>query len=120
MIFPADPLTSPHAKIARAARLEQSFINGALVGSNTDCGPANTYQLAGAKTFTQWLTGSNTLEVRWTGDNITDGALVSIDNVTFTPRDPNPNVVPEPSTYLLMATGLGLLALVGRRKQGRS
>ena len=93
------------------------FINSVLVGTSAGCGPLNTYQLAPALTFTDWITGLNTLEVRWTGDNITDGALVAIDRVAFTPRDIVPGVVPEPSTYLLMATGLGALTLIARRRR---
>lgn len=92
------------------------FINAVLVGTSSGCGPSNTYQLAPALTFTQWITGLNTLEIRWTGDNTTDGALVAIDRVAFTPGNGPPGVVPEPSTYLLMVTGLGVLSLLARRR----
>lgn len=91
------------------------FINGALAGGSGGCGGGNSFRLAPAMTFTDWIMGLNTLEIRWTGDGTTDGALVSIDNVTLSPGVPG--VVPEPSTYALLASGLGILALTARRRQ---
>jgi hypothetical protein len=40
---------------------------------------------------------------------------IGFDNVTFGSR--NPNIVPEPSTYALLATGLAALVLVSRRRR---
>lgn len=92
------------------------FINGTQVGTNNSCGPANNFQFGPSQTFTSWVTGLNTLEFRWSGDNTTDGLLVSIDNVTLTPPG-NPGIVPEPSTYLLLGSGLLALAAVRRRRR---
>jgi hypothetical protein len=92
------------------------FINGLQAGSASACGPANTYNLASPQTFTDFIAGLNTIEVRYTGDGITDGVLVAIDRYVLNPDVQNPGVVPEPSTYLLMATGLAGLVLVSRRR----
>ena len=92
------------------------WINGVQSGANTACGPLNTYLLAAPQTFTNFIAGLNSIEVRWTGDGTTDGVLVSIDSFTLTGPGVLPGVVPEPSTYLLMVTGLGVLALVARRR----
>lgn len=94
------------------------WINGVQAGTSSACGPANTYNLASPQTFTNFIAGLNSIEVRWTGDGITDGVLVSIDSYTLNPA--NPGVVPEPSTYLLMVTGLGLMSLVARRRTNLS
>ncbi len=40
-----------------------------------------------------------------------------IDDLTFNPTIDPPSVVPEPSTYALMVTGLAALALVGKRRR---
>jgi PEP-CTERM motif len=92
------------------------WINGVQAGTSSACGPANTYQLASPQTFTNFIAGMNSIEVRWTGDGTTDGVLVSIDSFTLNGPVGPPGVVPEPSTYLLMATGLAVMALVARRR----
>ena len=96
----------------------QVFINGAQFGNNA-CG-TSTWRWGGVSSLTaaDFLLGTNTLEVRWIGDNQTDGVAVEISALSFTPGSPGmPGVVPEPSTYALLGTGLaGVLALRRRRR----
>ena len=94
------------------------FVNGTLVSGPT-CG-AFAFGAPMAFTMANFTTGLNTLEIRWTGDNTTDGVGVAISSLVYNPgAPPNPNVVPEPSTYALMATGLIGLVGIGRRRRTR-
>lgn len=94
------------------------FINGAQFGT-TVCGPDNTFSLAsefvvGPSSFS---TGLNILEFRWQGDGVTDGFVGRVNSAVVSPG--NPGVVPEPSTYVLMATGLaGVFGIARRRRHG--
>ncbi len=45
------------------------------------------------------------------------GVVYSAFTRTALPPTPNPSAVPEPSTYMLFATGLGLLAVMRRRRR---
>jgi hypothetical protein len=92
----------------------QMWINGSQVGTNA-CG-TNIWSYGPLQTLTQsnFSTGLNTLEFRWVGDNTTDGMAVEVTNLV---TNTNPSVVPEPSTYLLMATGLAGLTLVARKRR---
>lgn len=54
--------------------------------------------------------GANTLDIIVDGNGLTDGLLVA----------GRLNVVPEPSTYALMATGLAGLATLARRRRTRA
>lgn len=53
------------------------------------------------------VAGTNTLEIKLSGNGMTDGLLL----------DGRVNVVPEPSTYALMATGLVGVVGVARRRR---
>lgn len=96
------------------------FINGTQVDT-TVCGTDNTFSLASQFTVgpSSFAAGLNTIEYRWQGDGITDAIVIRSNAATLAPRDPGmPGVVPEPSTYALMATGMaGLFGLSRRRRQ---
>jgi hypothetical protein len=93
------------------------FINSVLVqfGGQSVCGPAfHVWGPMRSFSTASFVTGLNTIEFRWTGDNVTDGMAVQTANLQYTPDAP-PTVVPEPSTWLLLATGLAGFA--GRRRR---
>ncbi len=96
------------------------FVNGTQVGT-TACGGDNTFSLAPEFTVgpSSFMAGLNSIEFRWQGDGITDAIVIRSNTATVVPGNPGtPGVVPEPSTYALMATGLaGLFGIARRRKQ---
>ena len=86
---------------------------GAVTGG---CGADNTFVFGGSQTLgSGFVAGNNTLDFFMSGDGTTDGLLVSIDAVRATPVG---DVVPEPATMGLLATGLiGMAAARRRRKR---
>jgi PEP-CTERM motif len=93
----------------------QIWVNNVLFGTGV-CG-TSSFNWSSFQGFLQsdFVTGLNSIEMRWTGDDITDGAAVEIANLRYTPG--NANVVPEPATYVMMVSGLAGLALIRRRRQ---
>ena len=83
--------------------LRSITLNGVTVDAS--CG---VFNFGGTNTLTGILAGANTLDFVVTGDGITDGLLVSIDQVTTTP---------EPSSLALLATGLFGIGVVVRRRR---
>ena len=83
--------------------LRSIMLNGSLVDAG--CG---VFTFGGTGTLSGFNAGANTLEFVVTGDGITDGLLVSIDQVTTTP---------EPSSLALLATGLFGIGVVVRRRR---
>lgn len=82
-------------------------INGsAVVGAGCD-----QYTLSTVFTVSNLSSGTNTLEFNWGGNGITDGAVIEITSQMSS------QVVPEPSTWGLMAMGLaGVLGMARRRR----
>lgn len=95
------------------------FVNGTQVGT-TACGGDNSFSLASEFTVgpSSFVAGLNSIEFRWQGDGITDGIVIRSTAASVVPG--NPGVVPEPSTYALMATGLVGMAGLARRRRRES
>ena len=84
-------------------------LNGSTVVSSLTLNLNANYQ------FFELLSPMTTLRFTPQGNN----GFFLMDDVTFNPTvtPPDSNVVPEPSTYLLLATGLGMLAGVSKRRR---
>ncbi|MDX2194372.1 MAG: choice-of-anchor W domain-containing protein [Gemmatimonadales bacterium] len=93
------------------------FVNGTAVGSgvgSSSAGADDTDVLlwVGASSFSNFsITGNVTMA--WTGTVPTGSALAGQIKLLDVPT----SVVPEPSTYALLASGLGLIGLVARRRR---
>ena len=92
------------------------FVNGTQVGT-TVCGADNRFSFGpeftvGPSSFTA---GINTMDFRWQGDGVTDAIVIRSNSTTLVPGVPG--VVPEPSTYALMATGMAALVGIARRRR---
>ncbi len=94
------------------------FVNDTQIGDRV-CGSDNRFAfpsefIVGPSNF---VAGANRVEFRWQGDGVTDAIAVRVNGAVVTP---DPNVVPEPSTYALLATGLAGLAVLQRRRARRA
>jgi hypothetical protein len=96
--------------VFRCAR-DNSLVSYSLNGVEHvgDCG--TNFKFGSSQFLTGFLPGENTLDFNVTGDGLTDGLLVSIDQVS---------VAPEPASMGLMATGLIGLFGIARRKRGQA
>ncbi len=93
------------------------WINGTQVRSGDACGGANDSGFGPAQTFTDFLAGTHVIDVKWSGDGTADGLIVSMTYVLNGPQAPPTGVVPEPSTWVLMLSGFGMLAIVARQRR---
>lgn len=93
------------------------FINGTQFGGSV-CGNDNTFAFPPEFTVgpSSFQAGTNTIEFRWQGDGVTDGIAVRVNSSIVVPGPPV-GVIPEPSTYALMATGLAGLFGIARRRR---
>ena len=103
-IFTGGTVTDATFRCAVDNALRSITLNGVLVDAG--CG---TFIFGGTGTLSGFNAGANTLEFVVVGDGITDGLLVSIDQVTTTP---------EPGSLALLATGLLGVGFVVRRRRG--
>ena len=103
-VFTGGMVTDATFRCAVDNTLRSITLNGVLVDAG--CGG---FTFGGTGTLSGFNAGANTLEFVVVGDGITDGLLVSIDQVTTTP---------EPGSLALLATGLIGVGFVVRRRRG--
>lgn len=80
------------------------------------CAAVNTYTFGSTVSLNGGFNaGSNTIDFFVSGDNTTDGFVLSVDAIRATPL--GTSTVPEPATMGLLATGLVSLTALRRRKK---
>lgn len=109
---------------------ETSFTGGGITGATFQCavddgftsitlngvvvtgGGCDLYNVTTNRALTGFSAGQNVLRFTTTGNGVTDGLLVH-----FTSFDGEVTMTPEPSSMILLATGLGGVVAVLRRKR---
>jgi len=109
---------------------ETSFMGGGITGATFQCavddgftsitlngvvvtgGGCDLYNVTTNRSLTGFNPGQNVLRFTTTGNGVTDGLLVK-----FTSFDGEVTATPEPSSMILLATGLGGIVAVLRRKR---
>ena len=90
-------------------------LNGSAASAAV-CAPLNTYSFGSTVSLNSgFVPGSNTIDFFVTGDQTTDGFVLSVDAIRATPL--GTSTVPEPATMGLLATGLVSLTALRRRKK---
>lgn len=85
------------------------LFDAVLLNGSAVAGGCGAYGLGSVQTLSGFGTGVNTLEFRTKGNGVTDGFAFTVTGTTALPT----SAVPEPATWLLLASGLTALAGVG-------
>jgi len=90
------------------------FLNGVAVGGAS----CQYHGLGAVQTISAgYASGVNTLDFVISGDQVTDGFIYN--TTGFSARALPTSSVPEPATYLMLATGLGAIGVIKRRRGAR-
>ena len=99
------------------------WIDDVQVRDGTACSGVNDSGFGPPQTFTDFVARTHTIDLKWSGDQRTDGVIVAMRYVLNAPLPPEipeptpPTVVPEPSTWVLMLAGVGMLAMLTRSRR---